>query len=139
MSSLGQGADWDPEEFDSVVDMIAAFKFGIFVTVLESKYAKDLDEGGMREAIRDIHDYFVKDAVKKGHLGKKMDLLPAYREHYFVLQPQVIITFLALLRNHWAIISNQLILLLWEFVNLLIIQTCGCIYLGDFNATKNSP
>ena len=92
MSSLGQGADWDPEEFDSVVDMIAAFKFGIFVTVLESKYAKDLDEGGMREAIRDIHDYFVKDAVKKGHLGKKMDLLPAYREHYFVLQPQVIIT-----------------------------------------------
>ena len=117
MSSLGQGADWDPEEFDSVVDMIAAFKFGIFVTVLESKYAKDLDEGGMREAIRDIHDYFVKDAVKKGHLGKKMDLLPAYREHYFVLQPQVIIT----------------------ICQLLIIQTsiCGCMWkMGDFNATK---
>jgi len=90
MSSLGQGADWDPEEFDSVVEMIAAFKFGIFLTVLESKYAKDLDEGGMREAIRDIHDYFVKDVIKKGHLGKKMDLLPAYREHYFVLQPQVL-------------------------------------------------
>lgn len=89
MSSLGQGADWDPEEFDSVVEMIAAFKFGIFLTVLESKYSKDLDEGGMREAIRDIHDYFVKDVIKKGHLGKKMDLLPAYREHYFVLQPQV--------------------------------------------------
>ena len=97
--------------------MIAAFKFGIFVTVLESKYAKDLDEGGMREAIRDIHDYFVKDAVKKGHLGKKMDLLPAYREHYFVLQPQVIIT----------------------ICQLLIIQTsiCGCMWkMGDFNATK---
>ena len=69
--------------------MIPAFKFGIFITVLESKYAKDLDEGGMREAIRDIHDYFVKDIIKKGYMGKKMDHLPAFREHYFVLQPQV--------------------------------------------------
>ena len=60
-----------------------------FFAVLESKYAKDLDEGGSREAIKDIHDYFVKDIIKKGHLGKKMDYLPAFREHYFVLQPQV--------------------------------------------------
>ena len=65
MSSLGQGPDWDPEEFDSVAEVIPAFKFGIFVTVLESKYAKDLDQGGMREAVRDIHDYFVDDVVKK--------------------------------------------------------------------------
>ena len=56
---------------------------------MEGKYAKDLDEGGMREAIKDIHDYFVKDVVKKGYVGKKMDYLPAFREHYFVLQPQV--------------------------------------------------
>merc|ERR1711976_1007824 len=79
--------------FDSVVEMIPAFKFGIFVTVLESKYAKDLDEGGAREAIRDIHDYFVKDVVKKGNLGRKMDILPAYREHYYVLQPQILAFF----------------------------------------------
>ena len=65
MSSLGQGAEWDPEEFDSVVEMIAAFKFGIFLTVLESKYAKDVDEGGMREAIGDVHDYYVLDVLKK--------------------------------------------------------------------------
>ena len=58
------GTDWDPEEFDSIVEVIPAFKFGIFITVLESKYAKDLDEGGMREAIKDIHDYFVKDIIK---------------------------------------------------------------------------
>lgn len=90
MSSLGQGTDWDPEEFDSIVEVIPAFKFGIFITVLESKYAKDLDEGGMREAIKDIHDYFVKDIIKKGYMGKKMDHLPAFREHYFVLQPQVL-------------------------------------------------
>ena len=90
MTSLGQGPDWDPEEFDSVVEVIPAFKFGIFVTVLESKYAKDLDEGGMRESIRDIHDYFVKDCIKKGYLGKKMDYVPAFREHYFILQPQVL-------------------------------------------------
>lgn len=90
MSSLGQGTDWDPEEFDSICEMIPAFKFGILVTVLESKYAKDLDEGGSREAIKDIHDYFVKDIIKKGYMGKKMDYLPAFREHYFVLQPQVL-------------------------------------------------
>lgn len=93
MSSLGQGPDWDPEEFDSVVEMIPAFKFGIFVTVLESKYSKDVDEGGAREAIKDIHDYFVKDVVKKGYLGRKMDILPAYREHYYVLQPQILAYF----------------------------------------------
>ena len=32
MSSLGQGTDWDPEEFDSICEMIPAFKFGILVT-----------------------------------------------------------------------------------------------------------
>ena len=31
MSSLGQGTDWDPEEFDSICEMIPAFKFGILV------------------------------------------------------------------------------------------------------------
>ena len=41
------------------------FKFGIFTTVLESKYAKDVDEGGMREAVSDVHDYYVLDVLKK--------------------------------------------------------------------------
>jgi hypothetical protein len=93
MSSLGQGADWDAEEFDSVVEVIPTFTFAIFVTVFESKYAKDVDEGGMRESVRDIHDYFVRDVIKKGYMGKKMDLLPAFREHFFVLQPQQLAMF----------------------------------------------
>ena len=65
MMNLGRGAEWDPEDFDSVVSVIPAFKFGIVVTVLESKYAKDVDEGGLREAVRDIHDFFLLDVVKK--------------------------------------------------------------------------
>ena len=40
MVSLGRGDEWDPEEFDSVVRVIHAFKFGIFLTVLESKYTR---------------------------------------------------------------------------------------------------
>jgi hypothetical protein len=40
MVSLGMGDEWDPEEFDSVVRVIHAFKFGIFLTVLESKYTR---------------------------------------------------------------------------------------------------
>ena len=87
MMSLGRGTEWDPEEFDSVASVIPAFKFGIFVTVLESKYANDVDQGGLKEAVRDVHDVYLIDVVKKGHLGKKMDLLPAFREHFFVLQP----------------------------------------------------
>lgn len=63
--SLGRGPDWDPEEFDSVASVIPAFKFGIFVTVLESKYAKDVDVGGVREAVNDLHDFFLLDVVKK--------------------------------------------------------------------------
>jgi len=90
MSALGRGADWDPEEFDGVACVIPAFKLGIFVTVLESKYAKDVDDGGLREAVRDVHDFFLLDVIKKGHLGKRMDLLPAFREHFFVLQPDTL-------------------------------------------------
>jgi len=87
LTSLGRGTEWDPEDFDSVAAVIQAFKFGIFLTILESKYAKEVDEGGLKEAVSDIHDYFVVDVIKKGHMGKKMDLLPAFREHFFVLQP----------------------------------------------------
>lgn len=87
MTSLGQGPDWDPEEFDNVASVISAFKFGIFITILESKYAKDVDVGGMREAVKDVHDFFVLDVVKKGYLGRKMHRVPAFRGHFLVLQP----------------------------------------------------
>ena len=42
MVSLGRGDEWDPEEFDSVARVIHAFKFGIFLTVLESKYTRSV-------------------------------------------------------------------------------------------------
>jgi len=90
LTSLGRGTEWDPEDFDSVAAVIPAFKFGIFLTIMEEKYAKEVDEGGLKEAVSDIHDYFIKDVIKKGHMGKKMDLLPAFREHFFVLQPHVL-------------------------------------------------
>ena len=65
LTSLGRGTEWDAEEFDTIASVIGCFKFGIFTTVLESKYAKDVDEGGMREAIGDVHDYYVLDVLKK--------------------------------------------------------------------------
>ena len=65
VSSLGRGAEWDPEEFDSVASVIPAFKFAIFLTVLESKYAIDVDEGGLRESIKDVHDFYLLDVIKK--------------------------------------------------------------------------
>lgn len=87
LSNIGRGSEWSPEEFDQVASVIPAFKFSIFLAVLESKYAKDIDSGTILEAIQDIHDMFILDVIKKGSLKKKMDLLPAYREHWFVLQP----------------------------------------------------
>lgn len=80
MMNLGRGNEWDPEDFDSVASVIPAFKFGIVTTVLESKYARDVDEGGVREALGDVHDFFLLDVVKKGYLGKKMDLVRESRE-----------------------------------------------------------
>ena len=34
-------------------------------TIQESKYAKDVDAGGLREAVKDVHDFFLLDVVKK--------------------------------------------------------------------------
>ena len=39
------------------------------MTVLESKYARDVDDGGIREAVRDVHDLYLLDVVKK--VGEK--------------------------------------------------------------------
>ena len=40
--SLPREEDWDPEEFDSVVSVIPAFKFSIFLAVLETKLVTTL-------------------------------------------------------------------------------------------------
>ena len=87
---IGKGEDWDPEEFDSVVSVIPAFKFSIFLAVIESKYATDIDSETLIEAVKDLHDTFLLDVLKKGKLKKNMELLPFFREHWFVIQPQLI-------------------------------------------------
>ena len=90
MTGMGQGEDWDPEEFDSVVSVIPAFKFSIFLAVIESKYARNIDSETLIETVKDLHDMFILDVIKKGKLKKHMDLLPAFREHWFVVQPRLI-------------------------------------------------
>ena len=93
MVGLGQSEDWDPEEFDAVVSVIPAFKFSIFLAVIESKYAMDMDRDTLIEAVKELHDYFLLDVIKKGKLKKQMDYLPTTREHWFVLQPRLITLF----------------------------------------------
>ena len=90
MSGIGKGEDWDPEEFDSVVSVIPAFKFTIFLAVIESKYARDIDSETLIEAVKDLHDVFLLDVIKKGKLKKQMVLIPAFREHWFVVQPHLL-------------------------------------------------
>merc|ERR1719356_1039277 len=84
---IGKGEDWDPEEFDSVVSVIPAFKFSIFLAVIESKYATDIDSETLIEAVKEVADMFLEDVIRKGKLRKHMGLLPTFREHWAVLQP----------------------------------------------------
>ena len=79
VAGLGRAEDWDPEEFDSVVSVIPAFKFPIFLAVLESKYAVDQDPLTLVEAVRELQDHFLHDVLRKGRLGKQMDYLPLAR------------------------------------------------------------
>ena len=90
MAGLGKSEDWDPEEFDCVVSVIPAFKFSIFLAVIESKYAFNNDSDTLTEAVKDLHDYFLLDVIKKGKIKKQMDYFPKYREHWIVIQPRCI-------------------------------------------------
>ena len=90
MAGLGRSEDWDPEEFDCVVSVIPAFKFSIFLAVIESKYAINNDNDTLEEAVKELHDYFILDVIKKGKIKKLMDYFPMYREHWIVIQPRKI-------------------------------------------------
>ena len=85
VAGLGRAEDWDPEEFDSVVSVIPAFKFPIFLAVLESKYAVDQDPLTLVEAVRELQDHFLHDVLRKGRLGKQMDYLPLARYCIIIL------------------------------------------------------
>merc|ERR1719472_574575 len=62
----------DPEQFDSVVSVIPAFKFSIFLAVIESKYARDVDKETLEEAVKEVADMFLTDVIRKGKLRKHM-------------------------------------------------------------------
>jgi len=90
VAGIGREEEWDPEQFDSVVSVIPAFKFSIFLAVVESKYARDVDKETLEEAVKEVADMFLEDVIRKGKLRKHMGLLPTFREHWAVLQPTLI-------------------------------------------------
>lgn len=55
-----------------------------------SNLFEDLKVGKYRLIIESVLNM---NSVFQGHLGKKMDLLPAFREHFFVLQPHLLAMF----------------------------------------------
>ena len=94
VAGLGRAEDWDPEEFDCVVSVIPAFKFPIFLAVLESKYAVDQDPLTLVEAVRELQDHFLHDVLRKGRLGKQMDYLPLARYYIIILLLYIIYTYI---------------------------------------------
>ena len=105
VAGLGRAEDWDPEEFDSVVSVIPAFKFPIFLAVLESKYAVDQDPLTLVEAVRELQDHFLHDVLRKGRLGKQMDYLPLAR--YYIIYYYIL--YIILCREHWAVVRPRLL------------------------------
>ena len=94
VAGLGRAEDWDPEEFDCVVSVIPAFKFPIFLAVLESKYAVDQDPLTLVEAVRELQDHFLHDVLRKGRLGKQMDYLPLARYYIIIYYTLYIIYYI---------------------------------------------
>jgi len=90
LSCLGTGDSWEPEQFDQIVSVMPIFKFSIFLAVLESKYAKDIDSCTLDEAVKDLQDFFLLDVIKKGKLKKKLEIFPAFKEFWAVIQPHKI-------------------------------------------------
>ena len=121
VAGLGRAEDWDPEEFDCVVSVIPAFKFPIFLAVLESKYAVDQDPLTLVEAVRELQDHFLHDVLRKGRLGKQMDYLPLARYYiiilyiilyyilYIILYILHYILYYILYREHWAVVRPRLL------------------------------
>ena len=90
LTGLGRAEDWDPEDFDSIVSVVPAFKFSIFLAVFESKYAREMDQETLKEAVKELGDRFLLDVVRKGKMKKKMELVPAWRVHWLVVQPRLV-------------------------------------------------
>ena len=109
VAGLGRAEDWDPEEFDCVVSVIPAFKFPIFLAVLESKYAVDQDPLTLVEAVRELQDHFLHDVLRKGRLGKQMDYLPLARYYIIYYYILYIILYIILYREHWAVVRPRLL------------------------------
>ena len=109
VAGLGRAEDWDPEEFDCVVSVIPAFKFPIFLAVLESKYAVDQDPLTLVEAVRELQDHFLHDVLRKGRLGKQMDYLPLARYCIIIYYIIYYILYIILYREHWAVVRPRLL------------------------------
>ena len=109
VAGLGRAEDWDPEEFDCVVSVIPAFKFPIFLAVLESKYAVDQDPLTLVEAVRELQDHFLHDVLRKGRLGKQMDYLPLARYCIIIYYIIYYILYIILCREHWAVVRPRLL------------------------------
>lgn len=90
LNCLGNSESWEPETFDEIVSVMPVFKFSIFLALIESKYAKEIDSCTLDEAVKDLHDYFLLDVIKKGKLKKKMEIFPAFKEFWVVVQPHKI-------------------------------------------------
>lgn len=84
---LALGRDWDQNDFEQIAQVIPTFKFPVFLALLETRYAQNVESAGLKEAIQELNDMFIKDVIKKGFLSKKGQFLPTWKEAWFVLQP----------------------------------------------------
>ena len=61
------GLEWDAVEFESLSSSIGAFRFGSFLTLVETKYFGDgsVETDGLVEAVHEIFRTYLQDVLKK--------------------------------------------------------------------------
>uniref|UniRef100_T1J5D9 Large ribosomal subunit protein P2 n=1 Tax=Strigamia maritima TaxID=126957 RepID=T1J5D9_STRMM len=87
---LAFGHNWDKTDFDQIGLAIPTFRFPVFLALLETRYAQNVETAALIEAVQELYDAFIKDVIKKGSLSKRGQLIPLWKEGWFVLQPNVL-------------------------------------------------
>lgn len=64
---MSLGIEWDVSDFEALSTIMGAFRFPIFVAVMESKYSGGgtVDQAGLEEVVQEIYQTFLLDVIKK--------------------------------------------------------------------------
>ena len=69
------GIDWDINDWKLLTEAVPIWRFPVFLALLESRWAKDVEEILLKEAVKEIYDIYVCDVLKKVNMKNSAMLL----------------------------------------------------------------